>query len=150
MMALKKIITFIMFLSVVSLSVRAQGKGGFDPVRFEAELEQFIAVEARLTPNEAARFFPVYHDMRKKQMAYFCQDRYFRHIDTSDDKACAEAIAKHDENDIAMKELQHKYHRKFMKFLSPSKVYMVIRAEEKFHRQLFHHGNRMKAKSGNE
>lgn len=49
-----------------------------------------------------------------------------------------------------MKELQQKYHRKFMKILSPSKVYMVIRAEEKFHRQLFHRGKRMKEKSGNE
>ena len=149
-MTLTRFFIFIMFMSVAFVCVNAHKKGGFDPVRFEAELEQFIAVEARLTPKEAACFFPVYHEMRKKQLAYFCQDRYFRHIDTADDKACAEAIAKHDENDIAMKELQQKYHRKFMKILSPSKVYMVIRAEEKFHRQLFHRGKRMKEKSGNE
>ena len=32
---------------------------GFDPKRFQAELEQFITTNACLTPREAAKFFPV-------------------------------------------------------------------------------------------
>lgn len=144
-MTLKRIFTFIIFSSVCLLCVSAQDNGKFDPAKFEADLEHFVAVEARLTPKESACFFPIYREMRKKQMAYFCQDKFFRHIDTSDDKACAEAISRHDENDIAMKKLQQEYHCKFMKVLSPSKVYLVIRAEEKFHRQLFKH---MKPRGG--
>ncbi len=137
---MKRFFLSIMLLSVFSLCMTAQRKGGFDPVRFEADLEHFITVEARLTPKEASTFFPVYREMRKKQMAYFNQDRFLRYVDVTDDKACAEAIAKHDNNDIAMKKLQQEYHRKFMRVLSPSKVYMVVRAEEKFHRRLFQQG----------
>jgi hypothetical protein len=140
MEALKRLTLFIAFMFALSVGVKAQGKGGFNPARFEAELEHFITVEARLSPKEAAAFFPVYKEMRKKQMAYFSQDRFLRYVDVNDDKACAEALSKHDENDIAMKELQQEYHRKFLKILSPSKAFMVVRAEEKFHRQLFQQG----------
>lgn len=137
---MKRYLLFLMFFSAYSLCMTAQRKGGFDPARFEADLEQFITVEARLTPKEASAFFPVYREMRKKQMAYFNQDRFLRYVDVNDDKACAEAISKHDDNDISMKELQQEYHRKFMRVLSPSKVYLVVRAEEKFHRRLFQQG----------
>ena len=136
-MTFKRVLLSIILSSLCLLCAVAHGRDKFDPAKFEAELEQFVAVEAGLTPMEASRFFPLYREMRKKQMAYFGQDRMFRHIDTNDDKACAEAISRHDENDIAMKELQQEYHRKFLKVLSASKVYLIIRAEEKFHRQLF-------------
>ena len=33
------------------------------PDEFKAEMEQFIAKEACLTPKESAKFFPVYEEM---------------------------------------------------------------------------------------
>lgn len=115
----------------------AQGKGKFDPAKFEAQLEQFVATEAALTPKESAEFFPLYREMRKKQFSYMGEDRRLRFVDTSDDKACAEAIRRRDDNDMRIKRLQQEYHEKFMRVLSPSKVFRVIKAEDKFHRQLF-------------
>ena len=117
----------------------AQRHKKFDPARFEAELEQFVATEATLTPQESAVFFPLYREMRKKQFAYFGEDRRLCNVDTNDDKACAEVIRRRDENDLEIKRLQQIYHEKFMRVLSPGKVFRILRAEDKFHRQLFKH-----------
>lgn len=119
------------------LTVHAQKPAKFNPAKFEAELEQFVAIEAALTPKEAAAFFPLYREMRRKQFAFFGEDRRLCNVDTDDDKACAEAIHRRDDNDLEIKRLQQAYHDKFMRVLSPSKVFRVIRAEDKFHRRLF-------------
>ena len=115
----------------------AQEPKKFDPVQFEADLEQFVATEARLTPTESATFFPLYREMRKKQMAYFGYHRRWHIVDESDDKACAEAIRRMDSNDLEIKRLQQLYHEKFLHILPASKVFRIIKAEEKFHRQQF-------------
>lgn len=136
MMTLKRyIMVLVVMLCCVAASASCPEK--FDPARFEADLEQFITTEAALTPGESAAFFPVYREMRKKQMAYLGEARRLHHVDASDDKACAEAIRQSDDNELAIKRLQQTYHEKFMRILSPSKVYRVLRAEDKFHRQMF-------------
>ena len=118
----------------------------FDPVKFEKELEQFIVTEAALTPSESAKFFPVYREMRKKQIAYFGNMQRNRFVDTSDNKACERAIREADQRDLDLKLLQREYHEKFMVILSPAKAMKVIRAEEKFHRQIFRKAARRDAK----
>lgn len=138
---MKKRVLFILLSILCLCQIEAKGQKAFDPAKFEADLEQFITTEACLSPKEVAVFFPLYREMRKKQMAYFSEDRRCRHVDTTDDKACAEVINRHDENDLEIKKLQQAYHKKFMKVLSASKVYLIIRAEEKFHRRLFMRGN---------
>lgn len=109
----------------------------FNPERFEAELEQFIVKEAGLSPKESADFFPLYREMRKKQMVFFNEMKRDRFVDFSDDKVCENVIREADLRDLEMKKLQQQYHDKFMKVLSPSKTLLVIRAEERFHRQVF-------------
>lgn len=146
---MKKIILFILLSLMCFCQADARKQKTFDPAKFEAELEQFITTEACLSPKEVAAFFPLYREMRKKQLAYFGEDRRCRHVDITDDKACAEAIKRHDENDLEIKLLQQNYHKKFMKVLSASKVYLIMRAEEKFHRNLFMrggHGNKKEHK----
>lgn len=109
----------------------------FDPARFEADLEQFITTHACLTPREAAKFFPVYRQMMKKQRMLFDEMRRFRHVNPKDNDACAEAVRRQDELDIQIKQLQQEYHGRFMMILPANKVLNVIKAEEKFHRQMF-------------
>lgn len=135
-MTIKKYI-FLVIVTLCSILASAQEHKKFDPAKFEADLEQFITTEAALTPKEAEDFFPLYREMRNKQFAYMGEERRLRHIDTSDDKACAEAIRRRDDNDMEIKRLQQLYHEKFMRVLSPSKAFRAIRAEDKFHRQLF-------------
>lgn len=124
---------------MVCLTATAQrGKRpAFDPKRFEADLEQYITINAGLTPTEAARFFPVYREMMRRQRILFDEMRRFHFVDTHDEKACAKAIRRQDELDIEIKQLQQAYHGKFMYILPARKVLSIIKAEEKFHRQMF-------------
>ena len=109
----------------------------FNPAKFEADLEQFITVNACLSPSQAASFFPVYLQMMKKQRALFDEMRRLRMINPKDNEACEEAIRKQDELDIQIKQLQQEYHGRFLMMLPAYKVLAIIKAEEKFHRQIF-------------
>ena len=109
----------------------------FNPAKFEADLEQFITVNACLSPSQAASFFPVYRQMMKKQRALFDEMRRLRMINQKDTEACEEAIRKQDELDIQIKQLQQEYHSRFLYILPASKVLRIIKAEEQFHRQAF-------------
>ena len=135
-MSLRRYIISILLVLCGVLAI-AQEPKKFDPAQFEADLEQFVTTEARLTPVESAEFFPLYREMRKKQMAYFCDHRRWHYVDEADDKACADAIRRLDNNDLEIKRLQQAYHEKFLRILPASKVYRIIKAEEKFHRQQF-------------
>ncbi|MBQ6652538.1 MAG: hypothetical protein IJM81_03970 [Prevotella sp.] len=131
----------IIVLLACNLAANAQQKN-FNPAKFEADLEQFVATEAGLTPQESARFFPLYREMRKKQIAIMSAGWKNKHLDMSNDKICAEAIRQHDNIDVEVKELQRTYHNKFLKVLPAGKVLRVIRAEDKFHRQAFRRADR--------
>ena len=109
----------------------------FNPAKFEADLEQFITVNACLSPSQVASFFPVYRQMMKKQRALFDEMRRLRMINPKDNEACEEAIRKQDELDIQIKQLQQEYHGRFLMMLPANKVLSIIKAEEKFHRQIF-------------
>lgn len=130
------IVTAMLF----TLNGMAQHPGAdrpFDPAKFEADLEQFITTRAGLSVQEASIFFPEYRKMVKAQRVLFNQMRRYRHVDYNDNHACEEAISKQDELDIQIKLIQQEYHKKFMTIMPASKVFKVIRAEEKFHRQAF-------------
>ena len=125
----------VVALSTLGLSSHWHPK--FDPEKFDAEMEQFITTEAALSAQEAAKFFPIYKEMQSRQRALFHKRWRYRHVDLSDDKACADAIRERDEQDVQIKLLQQEYHQKFCNMLPASKVLRIIRAEEKFHRQAF-------------
>lgn len=124
------------FLITLTTFAFAQGPQKFDPKRFEAQLEQYITTKAGLTPGEAAKFFPLYREMRKKQFAYF-EYRPNKQVAPGDDEAAAKMIRKRDENEVQMKLIQQEYHNKFMQIMPASKVFCVIKAESDFHRRMF-------------
>lgn len=127
----------VMLVFVLATDAQPKKRPPFNPAKFEADLEQFITTEACLTPVEASKFFPVYRQMMKKQRAVFDEMRRYRHINPKDNEACAEAIRRQDEMDIQIKQLQQEYHARFMLIIPASKALGVIKAEEKFHRQMF-------------
>lgn len=132
--------TVIMILMLCTFGVangQHRKRPPFNPAKFEADLEQFITVNACLSPSQAASFFPVYRQMMKKQRALFDEMRRLRMINPKDNEACEEAIRKQDELDIQIKQLQQEYHGRFLMMLPANKVLSIIKAEEKFHRQIF-------------
>ena len=132
--------TVLMILMLCTFGVangQHRKRSPFNPAKFEADLEQFITVNACLSPSQAASFFPVYRQMMKKQRALFDEMRRLRMINPKDNEACEEAIRKQDELDIQIKQLQQEYHGRFLMMLPANKVLSIIKAEEKFHRQIF-------------
>lgn len=132
-----KIKLTVVLLVLSYITVSAQNRPKFNPKKFETELEQYITTEACLSPQEAAEFFPLYKEMRKKQRSYFLKAGQYRHIDYRDDKLCEKAIRELDDIEIQMKKIQQSYHAKFLKQLPAGKVLKIWRAEEKFHRRAF-------------
>lgn len=129
---------FVLLLAFVCiLPASAQKPPKFDPARFEADLEQFITTEAGLMPAEAAKFFPLYREMRSKQKAFFANEKRMGLFDQRDEKMCEEVILQHDNNDIEIKKIQKNYHLRFLEILPATKVFKIIQAEDKFHRELF-------------
>lgn len=127
----------LLLIGLTTVSAQHRKRPPFDPMKFEADLEQYITTHAGLTPVEAAKFFPVYKEMMKKMRSNFEEMRRFHHVNPKDERACAESIRKQDQLDIDMKVLQQEYHARFMLMLPASKVLAIIKAEEQFHRQAF-------------
>lgn len=129
-----KKITFVLLLMLCAVCSSAQ-HGKFSPQQFEADLQKFIAKEARLTPKESAKFFPVYTELCRKKRAIFEKMKNYRHSKPATDEECKKVIQKTDELDLQINELERQYHNKFLKMLPAGKVYDILKAESRFHRQ---------------
>ena len=124
----------LMMLSLAMPSI-AQDNRGFNPEKFKADLEKFITVEACLTPAEASKFFPLYDEMNSKQRALFGKMRELKWMRPADEESCKRVIADIDRIELEIKQLQANYHARFLTVISARKLFDVIRAEGKFHRE---------------
>ena len=108
----KSLLTFLFVLATIN--VVAQPPHKFSPEKFQTELENFITSEASLSKIESAAFFPVYRELRKKQRTIFEQIIKHKKANPADNEAATEAI----------------------KMLPATTVFKILKAEDKFHRQL--------------
>lgn len=119
--------------------------GKFSPEKFDAALQHYITNEAKLTQQEAQKFFPVYREMQVKQRPLFDRQRKLVTEQPQDEASSLKAIRERDDIDIEMKRIQKTYHERFLELLPASKVYNIIKAEDNFYRNMFrrfNHGQR--------
>ena len=133
---MKKSLLTLLF-AFIALSLAAQQQQKFDAEQFQVKLEQFITAEASLSQAESTAFFPLYRELRKKQRNIFEQIKRYKHANPTDEKGAAEAIRQQDKLELEMKELIKDYHNKFIALLPATTVLRILKAEDKFHRQLF-------------
>ena len=131
---MKQIILITLFLFSL-VSVRAEEQQKFSPEKFQAALEQFMTTEANLTADEAAKFFPIYREMQSKQRVVYKQMKELGKNKPADEKACRKAVEKRDELELEQRRIAQSSHVKFFEVLPASKVYDVIKAENRFHRR---------------
>ena len=132
---MKKILT-ISLLLMMSIMMNAQDNKRFSPEKFEADLRCFITKEASLTPQEADKLFPVFREMREKQREIYEKMRKLGMNKASDDEACKQFIIEYDKLNLELGQLDVTYHKKMIKMIPASKVYAVMQAEKRFHRQM--------------
>lgn len=139
---MKKIFAILMMVLVTaSMNAQDNKKQKFSPEKFRADMEQFITQDANLTQKEAAKFFPLYNEMNKKQRTVFDRMRQLGKNKPSDEAGCRNAIMQRDELDLKLKQIQQAYHKKFLTVISASKLFDVIKAEERFHRRVLKRSN---------
>lgn len=109
------------------------------PEEFRAKQQAYITEKAGLTKEEAAKFFPVYFELqdRKKQLndEAFALLRQGKEEGTTDARYEEILDGVYDAR-IAADRLDKTYLAKFKKILSCKKIYLVQRAEMRFHREL--------------
>ena len=115
------------------------------PEEFRAKQKAFIIEKAGLNKEEAAKFFPVYFELQDKKKAL--NDKAWGFLPKGKDDKTTEAqyaeILKgvYDARSASDK-LERDYYEKFKKILSNKKIYMVQKAEMRFHRELLKSANR--------
>lgn len=141
---MRRVVLVIFAWLAVAVSLSAQDKKPrFSPEKFQADLEQFITKEACLTQQEAARFFPVYREMMKKQRCVFERIRKLGKNKPADEAGCMEVIKQRDKLELEQKKIQQTYNNKFLAIIPAKKLFDVIKAEDRFHRCM------LKKSSGN-
>jgi|WetSurMetagenome_2_1015567.scaffolds.fasta_scaffold1008842_1 hypothetical protein len=133
----KAIITLILMLLNINLYAQETLGYKFSPREFMNDMAQYIAKDACLTPAESAKFFPLYEEMCNKKRALFDKVRQLGRNKPSNEVGCQHAIQLRDKLDLDLKRIEQIYHNKFLKVMPASKVYEVIRSEDKFHRNMF-------------
>ena len=96
----------------------------FSPEKFLAEMEKYITKEAKLTNEEASKFFPLLREMHAKQRVVYDKIKKECNIQSSNDAECKKAVQKRDVYELELKTIQQTYHNKFLKVLPPSKSMM--------------------------
>lgn len=112
---------------------------------FRAKQKAFITEKAGLTKEEAAKFFPVYFELQDRKKKLNDESWELIHKGKNDKTTEAqyeEIIEKVSDNRIAADRLDRSYLDKFKKILSNKKIYLVQRAEMRFHREMIKGMNR--------
>ena len=113
---------------------------------FRARQQSFITERAGLTPEEAAKFFPLYFELqdRKKELngEAWKLMRKGKEKETTEEQY-GEIMEAVQDTRIESDKMEKEYLKKFQKILSNKKIYLIQRAEMGFHRELLKgmHGN---------
>ena len=106
---------------------------------FRTKQKAYIIEQAKLTKEEAAKFFPIYFELQDKKKKL--NDESWNLMRKGKDDKTTEAQYKEinekiAENRIAADQLDKIYLGKFYTILSRKKIFLVQRAEMRFHREM--------------
>ena len=138
---MKKLI--VLFVIVCSLAPVLWAADGCDqhlsPTEFRAKQKAYIMEKAGLTKDEAVKFFPMYFELQDKKKEL--NDKAWELIrkgknEKTTEAQYAEIMEGVYDARIASDRLEKIYFDKFKRVLSAKKLYLVQKAEMRFHRDL--------------
>ena len=108
---------------------------------FRVKQQTYITEKAGLTPKEAKQFFSVYFELQDRKKSL--NDEAWSLIRKGKDEKTTEAEYEEIMEGVydarmAIDRLDKTYFDKFKKILSCKKIYLVQKAEMRFHRELLH------------
>ncbi len=137
----KSIILLLLVCSFVSTAF-SQDKNNqqrLSPEEFREKQQAFITEKADLTKQEAAKFFPLYFQLQDKKKEL--NDKAWCLIREGKDDNLTEAqyndiLENVYDTRVATADLEKSYYAKFKQILPAKKIYLVQKAEMRFHREL--------------
>lgn len=141
---MKKNISVLLLLiwTCSTIHITAQNKRErFSEREFTKQMESFIVKEACLSPAEATVFFPIFHEMHKKQRGLIWKIGELKKrtlAANAPDKEYYNIIKEINNLKIESAELEDTYYKKMCKAISAKKVHAAMKAEDKFHRCMLH------------
>ena len=142
---MKRTIQILLMLLCTALAATAQehngrnGKKMFSYQEFQQQQKAFITTHAKLTPEEADAFFPLFFELQKKKRELNKDLRNKsnpKHNATQSEEECAANVNKLVETKVKIAELEKEYTLLYLKVLPASKILNVQYAEEHFQREI--------------
>ncbi len=127
-----------LFLSLGTANAQPK-KPRFSPADYKQKMENRLIKDAALTPEEAQKFLPLFHELRDKQRTLNKEIHQLRRNtkgETTTEKDYQELLEKVYELKEKSAELERDYVKKMYKVVPASKVYKALNAESRFHRQM--------------
>lgn len=132
--------SLLLILTVLCLSVQAQKpKDKCSEEDFRAQKQAYLTEQAGLTKEEAAKFFPIYYelqalkkDINKKAWKKAHKGKEAQTTEKEYEDILETFIQAEEQNT----ELDKEYLKKYQTVLTNKKIYMVLRAEIKFNRNM--------------
>lgn len=119
-------------------SVQAQNKM-MSQEEFRKRQQTFLTERAGLTQEEAQKFFPLYFELQDKKRAYN-KEAWQKQRKGKENGTTEAEYAKIVEDvlqiRITIDQMELEYIRKYKQFLTAKKIYLIQKAEMKFHREL--------------
>lgn len=132
-------------LLVITLSATAQtskkeeSKKRFSIEEFQSKQRKFITEEAKLTPDEADAFFPLFFELHKKKWETDKEVREkvgMKHGAECSDEQSLQLVREFAEAKIKIAELEREYVEKYLEILPARKILSIQRAEDHFQKEM--------------
>lgn len=134
----KRSFSFILAIAACLISLQAQ-PSQLSKEEFRQRQQAFITEKAELKPGEAKKFFPLYFELQDKKQEYnktaWQKQRKGKNNNTTEDEY-AQIIEDVVQTRIDIDRLELEYIRKYKKILPAKKIYLIQKAEMRFHREL--------------
>ena len=145
---IRQILLACLLLASLSASAQMHKEKRISPEEFRAKTEAFIGSKAGFTAEEAQKFFPIYHEMKGKQLKIMQEVGKLKQQKpgfTSTDKEYAAIVSEIKDLNVQIAQIEETYYKRMCKAVPAKKVFMAMQAEDDFHRQAlsrFNHDRR--------
>lgn len=136
----------------MAMSAQEQGNGGqrsqrrdFSPEEYWKNLQEYVTREAKLTDEEAAKFYPMLKEMTEAQRKNSGKSMWILHSfygkENVSDEEYGKALDQLLQLEVENRQIEQNYYKKFHEVMSWEKVFNVRGALSQFYREALNRFN---------
>ena len=141
---MKRITTLLLvLLCTISIATAQESNHNnrrrFSTQEYQEQQKAFITEQAKLTPQEAEAFFPLYFDLQKKKWAINKEARgnaRLKRGETPTEEQCVTMVNDFADAKVKIAQLEKEYIALYLKAIPAQKIMLIQHAEERFQREM--------------